>query len=121
MKDEARMCTLVCVVDREGNPRLWPIPLPREGEKDNDAWKSARIAAKLGMERWTRIVWVKRSYQARKARPSYAPDPDFSKLPPFNELVRIAFGEHGIINDVNHKVYQDHLASDESKSESDDA
>jgi hypothetical protein len=95
-------------------------PPPREGEKDNDAWKSARIAAKVAMERWTRIVWVKRSYQARKAKPSYAPDPDFTKLPAFNELVRIAFGADGIINNVNHKVYQDHLTSDESNLESDD-
>ena len=25
----------------------------------------------------------------RDAQPGYAPDPDYSKLPPFNELVRL--------------------------------
>jgi hypothetical protein len=39
---EARQCTLVTVVDRSGAPRIYPVPLPREGEKDNEAWISAR-------------------------------------------------------------------------------
>ena len=39
-----------------------------------------------------------------KISPSLFTKPDFSKLPPFDELVRIAFGPHGIINDVKHPV-----------------
>jgi hypothetical protein len=62
---EARPCTLVTVVHRDGSPRLWPIKFPKDGERDNDAWMSARAAAKIGMERWTKLIWVRRSYQTR--------------------------------------------------------
>jgi hypothetical protein len=104
---EARPCTLVTVVYRDGSPRLWPIKFPKDGERDNDAWMSARAAAKIGMERWTKLIWVRRSYQTRDALPGYAPDPDFSKLPAFNELVRLAFGDAGIIRDTAHPIYRE--------------
>jgi hypothetical protein len=105
--DEARPCTIVTVIYRDGSLRLWPIKFPKDGERDNEAWTTARSAAKAGMERWVKLVWVKRAYQTRDAQPGYAPDPDFGKLPPFNELVRLAFGEHGIINDTAHPVYRE--------------
>jgi hypothetical protein len=105
--DEARPCTIVTVVYRDGSPRLWAIKFPKEGEHDNDAWATARAAAKAAMERWIKLVWVRRAYQTRDAQPGYAPDPDFGKLPPFNELVRLAFGEHGIIRDETHPIYRD--------------
>ena len=104
---EARPCTLVTVVYRDGAPRLWPIKFPKDGEHDNEAWMTARAAAKVAMERWTKLVWVRRAYQTRDALPGYAPDPDFSKLPPFNELVRLGFGEYGIIKDMTHPVYRE--------------
>jgi hypothetical protein len=105
--DEALPCTLVTVVYRDGTPRLWVIKFPREGKHDNDAWVSARSAAKVGMEKWVKLVWNGRSYQTRDAMPGYAPDPDYSKLPPFDELVRLAFGEHGVIRDRNHPIYRE--------------
>ena len=108
---EARPCTLVTVVYRDGSPRIWPISFPRAGEKDNDAWVSARAAAKIGMEKWTKLVWVRRAYQTREAQPGFAPDPDFSKLPPFNELVQLAFGGSGIIRDEMHPIYRDLFGS----------
>jgi hypothetical protein len=104
--EEARPCTLVTVVYRDGTPRLWPIKFPKEGEHDNEAWKTARSAAKAGMERWVKLVWVKRAYLTRDAQPGYAPDPDF-KLPSFDELVRLGFGEHGIIRDTTHPIYRE--------------
>ena len=88
-------------------PHLWPIKFPKEGERDNEAWISARAAAKAGMERWVKIVWVKRTYLTRDAEAGYAPDPDFSKLPSFNELVRLAFGDHGVVRDKSHAVYRE--------------
>jgi hypothetical protein len=109
MLDEARPCTLVTVVYRDGSPRLWPIPFPRDGERDNEAWISARNAAKNGMEKWTKLVWVRRAHMTRDAHLGYAPDPDFKKLPPFNELVRLAFGEHGVIRDTSHPIYRELL------------
>jgi hypothetical protein len=104
---EARPCTLACVIYRDGTPRLWPLKLPREGEKDNDAWKAARAAAKTGLTKWIKLFWVSRSYVTRDAPEGYAPDPDWKQLPSFNELVRLAFGEHGIIQDEKHPIYRE--------------
>ena len=68
---------------------------------------TARAAAKVGMDKWVKLVWVKRAYLTRDALPGYAPDPDFTKLPQFNELVRLAFGDHGIIRDTAHPIYRE--------------
>jgi hypothetical protein len=109
--DEARPCQLVTVVYRDGTPRLWPIKAPKEGERDNEAWVSARSAAKTAMNKWVKLVWVKRAYITRDAAPGYAPDPDYTKapfkLPPFEELVKAGLGEHGIIRDTNHPIYRE--------------
>ena len=43
---EARPACIVTCIDREGSPRLWPISFPRDGEKDNTAWSTARGAAR---------------------------------------------------------------------------
>jgi hypothetical protein len=118
--EEARPCILVCVVDREGEPRLWPVKFPKEGEKDNDAWKSARIACRKAIDNWVKVVWAKRSYHTREAEEGYAPDPDFSKLPPYNELITQAFGEHGIIKNANHKMYCSLMGKKPTKAGRDD-
>ncbi len=74
---------------------------PREGEKDNTAWSTARSAARTAIDKWVKLVWSKRSYLTRDALPGYAPDPDWKKLPAFNELVKAAFGPHGVIQDTD--------------------
>jgi hypothetical protein len=104
---EARPCALVCVVDRMGMPRLWPIMRPRPGERDNAAWITSRTVAREGLFRWVKLIWSGRAYTSREADPGYAPDPDWSKLPSFNELARKAFGESGIIRDEKHPIYRD--------------
>jgi hypothetical protein len=76
--------------------------LAKEGEKDNDAWKSARNAARKAMSTWIRIVWARRAYEIREAQPGYAPDPDLKAIPPFEQLVMKAYGPQGIISDPNH-------------------
>jgi hypothetical protein len=118
--EEARRCTLVTVVYRDGSPRLWALKLPKDGEKDNDAWITARSAAKVAMEKWTKLIWVRRTYATRDALPGYAPEPDWSKLPPFDELVRLAFGEHGIIRDKNHRIVLDLFGAPPKKAGHDD-
>jgi hypothetical protein len=108
---EARPCTLVCVIYRDGSPRLWPISFPRDGERDNNAWISARSAARAAMDRWVKLLWTRQAYQTREALEGYAPDPDWSKLPPFNELVQLAFGETGIIQSEQHFIYRELLGA----------
>ena len=105
--EEARRCTLVTVVYRDGSPRLWALKLPKDGERDNEAWITARAAAKVAMEKWIKLVWQRRAYMTREAQPGYAPEPDWSKLPSFDELVRLAFGEHGVIRNQNHRIVLD--------------
>ena len=113
--EEARPVTLVCVVYRDGSPRLWPIKFPREGEKDQQAWIDARSAAKAAIDQWLRIVWVSRTYQIRFAQPGYAPDPDWSKLPSWEDLIRMGFGEHGIIRDKSHLIYREWIGAKAEK------
>jgi hypothetical protein len=103
--EEARPCTLVCCLYRDGSPRLWPIKFPKDGEKDNAAWITARAAAKTAIEKWTRLVWVRSAYTTRDALEGFAPDPDWSKLPSFDELARLAFGKNGVIRNTSHDVY----------------
>ena len=119
--DEAQPCTLVTVVYRDGSPRIWPVKFPKDGARDNQAWSSARSCAKAGLERWVKLVWVRNSYKTRDAQPGYAPDPDFPKLPSFDDLIALAFGENGIIRDTNHPVYRELFGSKPKATDDDDA
>jgi hypothetical protein len=117
---EARPCVLVTCIYRDGPVRLWPIMFPREGEKDNTAWSSARSAAHTAIDKWVKLVWAARSYLTRDALPGYAPDPDWKKLPAFNELVKAAFGPHGVIQDTNHPVYRELMGAPAVVNDDDD-
>jgi hypothetical protein len=118
---EAQPATIATVIYRDGSVRLWPIKHPRDGDKDNDAWVSARSACKEAIDRWTRIVWARRAYMTRQAKKGYAPDPDWSKVPPFDELVAIAFGEHGVITDEDHPIYRELFGVGDDVNDDDDA
>jgi len=104
--EEAAPYTVVVCIYRDGTPRIWPLRLPREGERDNDAWTSARAAAKASLTKWVKLLWEGRSYTTREAKPGYAPDPAWEKLPPFEELMIKAFGEKNIIRDSSHSMYR---------------
>ena len=103
---EARPCTLLTVVDRAGMPRLWPLMGPRPGESDNTAWATSRDVARDGLTRWTKPIWHGRQFISRFADVGYAPDPDWSRLPPFAELVRTGLGQDGIIRDEQNRAYR---------------
>ena len=47
-----------------------------------------------------------RAFVTREAKPGYAPDPAWEKLPPFEELLIKAFGEKNIIRDSSHSMYR---------------
>ena len=105
--EEARTCVIVPCIYRDGSPRMWVIPFPRSNEKDNSAWVSARLAVRAAIDGWVKLVWVGRSYQTRNVQKGYAPDPDWSKLPALNDMLKLAFGEHGIIRDTDHPIYRE--------------
>jgi hypothetical protein len=117
---EARRATLVTVIYRDGSLRLWPLKLPKDGERDNTAWVTARSAAKTAMEKWVKLVWTKGAYLTRDAQPGYAPDPDLSKIPTYDELVRLGFGEHNRFRDPNHPVVRDLMGAAPAKANDDD-
>jgi hypothetical protein len=105
---EANPCILVTVIDRLGNPRIWPIKTAKPGGKEQAAWTTSLAIAKTGLTHWVRMVWVNNStgYLERKAEEGYAPEPDFSKLPPFDQLSAAAFPKAEWILDKNHVVYR---------------
>jgi hypothetical protein len=117
--EEARPATIVSCVYRDGSPRLWVLKAPKQGEKMNDAWKSARSHARTAMKQWGRLVWVRNAYVWKAALPGYAPDPDWSRVPSFDQLVLLAFGPHGIIRDERHPIYRE-LMGDASAQPADD-
>jgi hypothetical protein len=117
--EEATPCTLVTTIYRDGTLRLWALKLPKGGGHDNQAWITARSSARTGMDKWVKLVWVGGAYQTRDAQSGYAPDPDWSKAPSFDDLIRLAFGGHGIIHDENHPIARDLLGA-KPKGEDDD-
>ena len=72
------------------------------------------------MTKWVRLSWKGRAYETREAQQGYAPEPDWKKLPPFNDLVTKAFGSHGIIKDPTHSVYRDVMGYGEATAPEDD-
>ena len=44
--------TLYYCVNRYGDPFLWPVRVPEDGEKDNSYWQTARLAADKAIEAW---------------------------------------------------------------------
>ena len=118
--EEARPALIVTTVDREGCPRLWPLTYPKDGERDNLAWSTAREAARTALGKWVRLVWHKRAYITRDALPGYAPDPDVKRLPPFNKLIEAACGLHGLIVDTSHPIYRERMGAPPTDGSDDD-
>jgi hypothetical protein len=119
---EARPAILVVCIYRDGSLRVWPLKLAKAGEKDNDAWTSARNAARMAMTGWIRIVWVRRAYEVREALPGYAPDPDLKAIPPLEQLVVKAYGPQGVIRDPGHFMVRELMgASPSNRTSSDDS
>ena len=43
----------------------------------------------------------------REAQPGFASEPDWKKLPTFDQLMKQAVGPNGIIRDTNHPIYRE--------------
>jgi hypothetical protein len=117
---EAKLCLITTCVYRNGSVRLWLLKLPKEGEKDQMAWSTARSAAREALTQWTKLVWVGSKYETRSAQLGYAPDPDWTKVPPFERLVELGFGAHGVIRDESHPVYREHILGAAKRPSDDD-
>jgi hypothetical protein len=103
---DAKYYSLSTLVDREGNVRLCRTRLPKQGEKDNLYSETMRMAIQMAKEYWVRIIanQITGRYDTLRADRSYAEDPDWSKVPPFNELVKSAFAPDGIVKRLDHPI-----------------
>jgi hypothetical protein len=109
MREDAQPCVLAAYVDRAGNPGIWVLKLPRVDQKDCTAWQTARMAARRCIDIWGKPMWTGRGYKVRPAAAGYAADPDWSKLPSFEELCSLAVGESGVIKGFDHPIYRDNI------------
>jgi hypothetical protein len=96
--------TIFTAINRQGVVFLWPVRLPSPDDKLNAWWVSARDAAERSMARWLRV-------RANMALGAYEmivaereiPDPDWSEVEPFQDLLRIAYGAR-LVTDLDHPV-----------------
>lgn len=94
---------LITTVNRQGVVFLWPIRLPDFDNRLDDWNRSALEAAQIAKDCWVRVQSNRSlgSYEVFKATGEFgAPQWD---VPPFNELLRIAFRDR-FIQDMDHLV-----------------
>jgi hypothetical protein len=100
---DVRPVTLLLAVTRQQIPFLWPIRLPREGERGNKWWDSAREAAQTAMTHWVRIEADMRAgagrYEVYQAADNLV-DPDWPDLS-MRDLLKLAFRDR-YINHLDH-------------------
>jgi hypothetical protein len=96
--------TIFTAINRQGIVFLWPARLPSADDKPNAWWVSARDAAERAMTRWLRVRanMSLGAYEITVAE-SEIPDPDWSGVEPFQDLLRIAYGPRLVI-DLDHPV-----------------
>jgi hypothetical protein len=106
---EAKPFVIVTVVDRLNKPRLYPIRVPDEDGTDYVSWETQRSIAAQAKDKWVRLFYQGHAhgYGSRIAEDGYAPEPDFSQLPTYNELINGGFGPTGVMNIKSHPVYRD--------------
>jgi hypothetical protein len=82
-----------------GNFLLWPVPII--GDRPFPAWKSARAAYEMALERWTMMAWseVKGDYQIETAE-GLDHEPVWPDKP-FAELLKLGF-DGKIIDNEDH-------------------
>jgi hypothetical protein len=96
--------TIFTAINRQGVVFLWPVRLPSPDDKPNAWWQSAREAAELAMTKWVRMRanMSLGAYDLFTAE-SDIPDPEWSELEPFQDLLRIAYRGRLVV-DLDHPV-----------------
>lgn len=105
-----RAVRLHLAVDRQGNPRLIPLPLPGADGRSNPWHLSLQNILQLGMQHWIRIQanMTAGSYDAFKAPLQDAPNWPSKTM---SELIEIA-ARGKIIENENHPVIRELLGED---------
>jgi hypothetical protein len=97
--------TLYTVMPRAGDVRLWDIGLPKDG-RWNSYHETADAVAHLAMEKWVRVKTnlSQKTYETYVAQAVGIPEPDWSEVQPFSELVRLAFRDK-IVDSDDHPLF----------------
>jgi hypothetical protein len=96
--------TIYTAINRQGVVFLWPVRLPSPDDKPNAWWVSARDAAERSMTKWLRIRanMALGAYEISTAEREI-PDPNWSEVEPFQDLLRIAYRTR-LVTDLDHPV-----------------
>jgi hypothetical protein len=101
---------VLTVIDQFGGHFLWPVPVPSTDKRRQGgrrASKSAMAAAADLTREWGRLQWnaPNSGYDVISPRKPIFKDPDWSKLPPFAELMKLGYGDM-VIRDASHDVIE---------------
>ncbi|WP_419739248.1 hypothetical protein [Ruegeria sp.] len=100
---ETKLVKLVTYQTRHGGVALWPLKLAEDGARENPRNISARKAAELGETKWVRMQANMHSGSYDVVTSSHIGDPTWTDTP-FQDLVRIAFGDGKLIDSTKHPV-----------------
>ena len=100
--DECDPYTLyACVSRQQDDPFLWPVRIPKQDDRHNEWWASAREGAELGIKKWVRITasMAQGYYTVRTSEDESKPNwPTQS----YEDLLRIAFKGGRVIDTLGH-------------------
>jgi hypothetical protein len=97
--------TLALAINRQGDPFLWEVTLPREANRKDTWGRSALEAMDLATRKWVRVA----SNMSAKAYDIYEavvslPEPQWPDLS-LRDLLRLSFRDH-TIDSVDHPVWR---------------
>jgi hypothetical protein len=100
------MSTVFTAINRQGVVFLWPVRLPAPDGRTLEWHRSEMEAAERAMEGWLRV----KANMSLGANEMFEPDgvipnPDWSDLPSFQELISIGFRGH-LVDRLDHAVVQ---------------
>jgi hypothetical protein len=108
LANEVMFVTMFTAVDRAGNVFQWPIPLERDGKKQ-EWWRSAREAAEIAIGQWVRVKANKgiQGYDIIAAT-GIMTDPVWPPDATYSDILRIAFRSYRI-SSLDHPVIRELL------------
>lgn len=91
-------------INRQGKVFLWPVPLPPEEGRENQYNQTHREIAEIAEESWIKMqADTDGGFYDYYLALGNLSDPVWPETP-FDELLEIAFGSSGVIEDPNHPV-----------------
>ena len=102
--NEVKPYALYTCINRQGVVRLWPVRVPEADVRVSEWHRSAAEAAQVAMAHWVRVKanMSLGAYEMHVAN-SITTEPQWPELT-FNELLRIAFRDGRLIDQLDHPV-----------------